>query len=270
MWRFGLIAFVVGAVTALTVLTLPDPDPSDHTAIAVIAGVLALSAGVLALVGPDSRLGYLTPFWGVLCVSALVVFARPLGAMPLFYLWPLMQAAYFLDRRPLIAVEATMLVSYAVALQWSPPGQRTAYFLAVVGLHAARGGRGQPPAAARRTAGGQPGRRRQHGSPHRAAQPACLRGRVRDRAGACRPLPAAADAGRVRPGPLQVGERPLRPRRGGHGAVPDGCHARPWPARVRRGRAPGRRGVRHPVRGYRRARRPRGRGADRRRAGPGP
>ena len=44
MWRFGLIAFAVGAITALTVTTLPDPDPSDHTAIAVIAGVLALSA----------------------------------------------------------------------------------------------------------------------------------------------------------------------------------------------------------------------------------
>ncbi len=132
MWRFGLIAFAVGAVTALTVLTLPDPDPSDHTAIAAIAGVLALSGAALALVGPDSRLGYLTPFWGVLCVSALVVFARPLGAMPLFYLWPLMQAAYFLNRRQLIAVGATMLVSYAVALQFSPPGQRTAYFLAVV------------------------------------------------------------------------------------------------------------------------------------------
>jgi diguanylate cyclase (GGDEF)-like protein len=52
--------------------------------------------------------------------------------MPLFYLWPVLQAAYFLDRRRLGAVVVTMLVSYAVALQFSPPALRTAYFLAVV------------------------------------------------------------------------------------------------------------------------------------------
>ncbi len=132
MWRLSVVSFVIGALTALSVVVAPDPDPSDHTAIAVIAGVLVLSSAALALSGPRGRLVALTPLWGVLCVSALVVVARPLGAMPLFYLWPLLQAAYFLDRRPMIAVEATMLVSYAVALQWSPPGQRIAYFVAVV------------------------------------------------------------------------------------------------------------------------------------------
>ena len=225
MWRFGLIAFAIGAVTALTVTTLPDPDPSDHTAIAAIAGVLALSAAALALAGPESRLGDVTPFWGVLCVSALVVVARPLGAMPLFYLWPLMQAAYFMDRRSLIAVEATMLVSYAVALQWSPPGQRTAYFLAVVVctmLVAAVVSHLQ-----RRV-------ERLMASLDAAASTDPLTGLLNRRAFEAEfetelvraaPLRAAADSGRVRPGPLQVGERPLRPRRGGRGAVPDGRHA---------------------------------------------
>ena len=140
MWLLGWSPSRSARCTALAVLALPDPDPSDHAAIAAIAGVLALTALAQGLAGPANRLVYLTPFWGVLCVSALVVVARPLGAMPLFYLWPLLQAAYFLDRRPLIAIEATMLVTYAVALQFSPPGLRTAYFLAVVVCTAMVGG----------------------------------------------------------------------------------------------------------------------------------
>ena len=116
---------------------------------------MALTAGVVALAGPRSRLLVVVPFWGVLCVSALVAVASPLGAMPLFYLWPVLQAAYFLGRRPLIAVELTMLVTYAVALQFSPPGLRTAYFLAVVVCTSLVGGGGQPPQAAGRA----PGRR---------------------------------------------------------------------------------------------------------------
>jgi len=132
MWMLSTLAFGIGALTALGVLALPDPNPSDHGAIAAIAGVLAVTCAVLALAGPDSRLAHLSPFWGVLCVSALVAVARPMGAMPLFYLWPVIQAAYFMRRRSLLAVEITMLASYAVALQFSPPGLRTAYFLAVV------------------------------------------------------------------------------------------------------------------------------------------
>jgi len=131
MWKLSTLAYAVGAATALGVLALPDPNPSDHGAIAVLAGVLALTAVVQALVGPDSRLVYFLPLWGVLCVSAMVGVARPLGAMPLFYLWPVLHAAYFLSRRSLVAVEITMLVFYAVALQWSPPGLRMAYFVAV-------------------------------------------------------------------------------------------------------------------------------------------
>ena len=132
MWHLTMVAFMIGAATAFGVLALPDPDPTDHAAIAAIAGVLALTAAVLALAGPRTRLLSLLPFWGVLCVSALVAVTSPLGAMPLFYLWPVLQAAYFLDRRRLIAVEVAMLVTYAVALQFSPPGLRTAYFLGVV------------------------------------------------------------------------------------------------------------------------------------------
>ena len=124
--------------------------------------MLALTSAALAVAGPRSRLLFLVPFWGVLCVSALVAVASPLGAMPLFYLWPVLQAAYFLDRRRLIAVEVTMLVTYAVALQFSPPGLRTAYFLAVVVCTLPGGGGGRPPQAAGRAAGRQPGLRRQH------------------------------------------------------------------------------------------------------------
>ena len=132
MWLFAMVAFAVGAVTCLAVLGLPDPDTSDHARIAAVAGVLGLSGAALALTGPRSLPVRLSPFWGVLCISALVASARPLGAMPLFYLWPVLQAAYFLDRRRLVAVQGTMLVTYAAALQFSPPGLRTAYFLAVV------------------------------------------------------------------------------------------------------------------------------------------
>lgn len=126
-----MIGCAVGAITAFTVLWLPDPDPSDHGVIAVVAGTMALAAVAMVWAGPGSWLVDAAPFFGVLAISVLVAVAKPLAAVPLFYLWPVLHAAYFLRRRTLIGLEVTMLATYAVALQWATPGQRLAYLVAV-------------------------------------------------------------------------------------------------------------------------------------------
>jgi hypothetical protein len=46
MRRVGVAMFVLGSATLLATLSLPDPDSSDHPAIEIIAGLLALGAVV--------------------------------------------------------------------------------------------------------------------------------------------------------------------------------------------------------------------------------
>src|SRR5215217_7450696 len=45
--RLGALLFGSGAVTLASVLTAPDPDPSDHHSLLLCAGALAVVAAVL-------------------------------------------------------------------------------------------------------------------------------------------------------------------------------------------------------------------------------
>jgi diguanylate cyclase (GGDEF)-like protein len=131
-WRVAMAMFGVGALTLLAVLPSPDPDTSDHPALLAVAALYGVVTLALWLLGPSSRLVVLAPLFGVLTVSLLVGAARPLAATPFFYLWPLLHGAYFYSRRYLLAVEGTLVLTYAAALVFSPPGQRATYFLAGV------------------------------------------------------------------------------------------------------------------------------------------
>jgi diguanylate cyclase (GGDEF)-like protein len=125
--------FLLGSTTLLATLTLPDPDPSDHHAIKIIAGLLALGA-VAAWTGGAQR-RWLVRFYvvyGILLVSALMAVARPIEATPFFYLWPMLFSAYFFARRDVAIDLAIMWVTLGVALfVWSVDPMKQVLFMGV-------------------------------------------------------------------------------------------------------------------------------------------
>ena len=132
----GALLFGSGAVTMAGVLFAPDPDASDHRALAVCAVVYAVVAAALVLWRrpPRAVLHAICPA-GTLAATAAVAFAEPIGLTPSFYLWPMLVAAYFLDRREVVANLALATAACAVALTlWVDPGLRVAMFVAVLAI----------------------------------------------------------------------------------------------------------------------------------------
>ena len=132
--KAGALLFGSGAATVAAVLLAPDPDASDHGALAGLAAVLA----VLALLflawrrAPDAALRAIPPL-GIAAVTAATAVAEPIGLTPVFLLWPMLVAAYFLPARTVAANFTLGLGALAVALAlWVEPGLRLATFFAVV------------------------------------------------------------------------------------------------------------------------------------------
>ena len=117
--------YVTGALTFLAILGAPDPNTSDHGAILLFAGVEALSAAIVAIMGPRRLASQLTPLWGTLTVSAFIAVAKPIGATPFFYIWPILVSAYFMGRRNVAANLVVLAVSFGAALAFfHNPGDR--------------------------------------------------------------------------------------------------------------------------------------------------
>jgi diguanylate cyclase (GGDEF)-like protein len=132
----GALLFGSGAVTLWSVLFAPDPDTADHPALAVCAAVYAVVALALLLWrgAPRAVLHAICPA-GTLAATAAVALAEPIGLTPCFYLWPMIVAAYFLDRREVAANLAFAFAACAISLTlWVEPGLRLAMFVAVVAI----------------------------------------------------------------------------------------------------------------------------------------
>jgi diguanylate cyclase (GGDEF)-like protein len=115
----------------LAVQLAPDPDPGDHAQLLVLAGLTLACALGLWAAGPRRLLVRIAPHLGILLVGAAVAVAKPLGAVSLFYLWPLIASAYFLSTRELAFGLALAWSTFGLALElWSPPGLRLAMFMA--------------------------------------------------------------------------------------------------------------------------------------------
>ena len=113
----GVAMFLLGSVTLLATLPLPDPNTSDHPAIRVIAALLGLGAVFVWRLRPGRRwVARATVVYGILLVSALMAVTRPIEATPFFYLWPMVFSAYFCTRREVAADLALMWATLGVAL----------------------------------------------------------------------------------------------------------------------------------------------------------
>ena len=129
----GVAMFVLGSVTLLATLPLPDPNTSDHPAIRIVAGLLALGAVVVALLRPGRLwVSRFATIYGVVLVSVLMAVTRPIEATPFFYLWPMVFSAYFCSRREVAADLALLWVTLGLALfVWSADPMKPVMFLGV-------------------------------------------------------------------------------------------------------------------------------------------
>jgi diguanylate cyclase (GGDEF)-like protein len=133
MRRVGVAMFLLGAVTLLGTLPLPDPDTSDHPAIKIIAGLLVLGGCFVWTMPTDRRrMVSLYVIYGILLVSALMAVTRPIEATPFFYLWPMLFAAYFFSRREVAVDLLIMWVTLGLALfVWSVDPMKQVLFMGV-------------------------------------------------------------------------------------------------------------------------------------------
>ena len=132
----GALLFGAGALTMAAVLAAPDPDTSDHTALGACAIAWVVVAALLIVWRdpPAAVLHAICPA-GTVSATAAVAFAEPVGLSPIFYLWPMLVAAYFLGRREVMANLAFVAASCGVALAlWVDPVLRLAMFFAVLAI----------------------------------------------------------------------------------------------------------------------------------------
>jgi diguanylate cyclase (GGDEF)-like protein len=131
----GALLFGAGAVTLGAVLGAPDPDVSDHAALGACAVLYGLAALVLLLWRPPAALLHAICPLGTVAATAAVALSEPVGLTPVFYLWPMLIAAYFLGRREVAANFAFMAAACGVALAlWVDPVLRLAMFMAVLAI----------------------------------------------------------------------------------------------------------------------------------------
>ena len=132
----GALLFGAGSLTLAAVLAAPDPDASDHPALIACAAAYALIAVVLTLWSrpPRAVLHAICPA-GTIAATAAVAFAEPIGLTPIFYLWPMLVAAYFLGRAEVAANLALVAASCGTALVlWTEPVLRIGIFIAVLAI----------------------------------------------------------------------------------------------------------------------------------------
>jgi diguanylate cyclase (GGDEF)-like protein len=112
--------YLVGGLTlALAALVLPGQDAFGREAYVVLAGIALVLAAYRWFRPVGSLLhARVSNIAGLAFITVIVAISRPVGATPVFYLWPLLTAAYFLRRRDLIVVLGLFVAAFPAAL-WS-------------------------------------------------------------------------------------------------------------------------------------------------------
>ncbi len=116
------LIYGAGAVSLLLALLDVDGPAAQHAAVATTAAVAAAMT-VLVLAWrrvPDGVLVAAFPL-APLLVTSIAVLDPPLALTPMYYVWPLMSAAYFLRRRALLATYGAAVTSFAAGIPWIEP-----------------------------------------------------------------------------------------------------------------------------------------------------
>jgi diguanylate cyclase (GGDEF)-like protein len=127
----GVAMFLLGSMTLLATLPLPDPITSDRPAIEAVAALLGVGALFVWLLRPNRRwVSRVAVVYAL--VSALMAVTRPIESTPFFYLWPMVYSAYFFSRREAALDLVLMWVTLALALfVWSDDAEKAVLFIGV-------------------------------------------------------------------------------------------------------------------------------------------
>ncbi len=145
--RHAALFYVAGAVITLVSLAVPHPDVVDDELLATTAVLLLLGAAIMGFGG--DRL----PRWSLDAVSAFGVLLVSLELLSngerngggadgtdMYYLWPVLFAAYHLSRRTMLAMVVLVALAHALALHIIDPGAvAPSRWVTTVGLVAATG-----------------------------------------------------------------------------------------------------------------------------------
>jgi diguanylate cyclase (GGDEF)-like protein len=133
--RRSLMAlYAIAAATLGVTLLTPDSDTSDHAGIGYVALLMLFVALVLKAWHEPPIPVLLACFpLGTFAVTGLVAVAKPIALIPMFYIWPVVVAAYFLRRRDVLAIFLLTAASFGVALiGWVAPDARMIQWVSVV------------------------------------------------------------------------------------------------------------------------------------------
>lgn len=128
---------VIAFLMLLGTTVLPDPDPSDHHRLYVVA-LVPLFLGITLFLGrglPERVIKLLAISCTTAAVSLMVSQILPMGAALMFYCWPAVTAGYFCTRRELAGNLVLIAVGSAIALKVSQSGEITgSTWMATVGI----------------------------------------------------------------------------------------------------------------------------------------
>jgi diguanylate cyclase (GGDEF)-like protein len=116
MRRVAIAMFLGGGLTCVVGLLKPQSTPTSQIAQGACAASLVLCGLLLAVTRARRQLIEASVLVSILILSVLMALSDPIGMGPLFYLWPVVFAAYFCSRRILIASFAWMTLTLAVGL----------------------------------------------------------------------------------------------------------------------------------------------------------
>jgi len=117
MQRMTAVMFVLSALVLLSAVIVPKPDTSDRPWDVGLALAMLLWGCAVPLVHrPPQWLFQLSTLYAITVCSVLAGAARPLGATPFFYLWPIASCAYCFSGRTLAVALAWMTVTFGVAV----------------------------------------------------------------------------------------------------------------------------------------------------------
>ncbi len=125
MQRSSALMFTVAAVLLASAAIVPKPDMSDRPwDLGLAAALLAWGIAVPFVRRPPVWLFQAGTLYSITICSILIAVARPIGASPFFYIWPVAACAYAFPRRTLYLAIAWMTITLGIALGFFAAGQQ--------------------------------------------------------------------------------------------------------------------------------------------------
>jgi len=123
MRHMSILMYSISGVLLLAAVAVPKADTSDHPwDIGLAAALFAWALLMWVVRRPPEWLLQAGVLYSITTLSILMGAARPIGATPFFYLWPIVSCAFSFSRRMLWLAIAWMTATLGVALAFFAVG----------------------------------------------------------------------------------------------------------------------------------------------------